>query len=115
MIELKVIDPNGLKDKVTKALLQEGETLLTDDLDRVNNLVQRKLCIITSVEAQKANTNDAKVSFNEKEYNLDVVKEAFASIGITLAKNIGVSGVTKKIGELTEEQTQLLNDALNKE
>lgn len=115
MIELKVIDPNGLRDKVTKALLMEGETLLTEDLDRVNNLVQRKLCIITSVEAPKANTDVAKITFNEKEYDLDVVKEAFASIGITLAKNIGVSGITKKIGELTEEQTQQLSEALTKE
>ena len=51
----------------------------------------------------------------EKEFEVEAVKTALAAIGVSVAKNAGVTGVTKKLSELTEEQTKALSENLCKE
>ena len=46
---------------------------------------------------------------------VEAVKTALTAIGVSVAKNAGVTGVTKKLSELTEEQTKALSENLCKE
>ena len=59
------IDKND-KGKIYKV----GETLHTDELNRVNDLVARGICVIKSLESKQAE----KVTFQDNEYDLNVVK-----------------------------------------
>lgn len=117
MFELKV--KNKFKDKYTGKVYEVGETLKTDEISRVNNLLSKHLCEVVSVstaiadDAEKKDTN--KVFFNGTEYDLDVIKDALGEIGVSVAKNAGVKGVTNALGKLSEEETAKLSDALNKE
>ena len=61
------IDKND-KGKIYKV----GETLHTDELNRVNDLVARGICVIKSLESKQAE----KVTFQDNEYDLNVVKDA---------------------------------------
>lgn len=94
-----------------------GETLHTDELDRVNNLVSRGLCVITSVGKGlgTSGSGSAKVSFQEKEYDLNVVKDALSAINAPVAKNAGVSAVNKAIEALSEDGVIALKEALSKQ
>lgn len=47
-----------------------GETLHTDELNRVNDLVARGICVIKSLESKQAE----KVTFQDNEYDLNVVR-----------------------------------------
>ena len=101
------------KDKEDQAKVYKvGESLNIEDLDRVNDLVSRGLCVITSTESK---TSTTKISLFEKEFDLSVVKEALTSMGITLANNAGVTSISKKVSELTEEQSKALSEILCKE
>lgn len=59
------IDKND-KGKIYKV----GETLHTDELNRVNDLVARGICVIKSLESKQAE----KVTFQDNEYDLNVVR-----------------------------------------
>lgn len=98
-----------------------GETLITDEIDRVNDLVARGMCVISSIEVKTAGedkqpgSDGSKITVFEKEFEVESVKAALASIGVTVAKNAGVTGVTKKLSELTEEQSKALSEILCKD
>lgn len=111
---LKVIKRFNGKDE--GKILNPGDVVVTSDLDRINALVGRGLCVITSVgEDKKADEKSAKISFQQKEYSLDEVKDALNSIGVQTAKNAGATSVAKKLDELTIEQGITLSERLNKE
>lgn len=59
------IDKND-KGKIYKV----GETLHTDELNRVNDLVARGFCVIKSLESKQTE----KVTFQDNEYDLNVVR-----------------------------------------
>lgn len=59
------IDKND-KGKIYKV----GETLHTDELNRVNDLVARGFCVIKSLESKQTE----KVTFQGNEYDLNVVR-----------------------------------------
>lgn len=96
---------------------KENETLSTDDLNRVNDLVARGICVISSIsviEKQGIDGSGSKITVFEKEFEVEEVKTALASIGVSIAKNAGVTGVTKKLSELTEDQNTALSEILCK-
>lgn len=117
MFELKAL--KSFRDKTNpEKNYKVGETLSTDDLERVNNLVSRGICTIVSVGEKKlsgAADGAGKIKLFEKEFDVEAVKTALDAIGITVAKNAGVTGVTKKLSELTEDQTKALSENLCKE
>ena len=82
----------------------------TDELNRVNDLVARGICVIKSLESKQAE----KVTFQDNEYDLNVVKAALESINAPVAKNAGVKGVTKAIEALSDESVTALKEALEK-
>jgi hypothetical protein len=117
MFKLKVTKPFRDKNNPEKNY-KEGETLTTDEISRVNDLVARGMCVISSVEVKASvedkqpGTDGAKITVFEKEFDVEAVKTALASIGAGVAKNAGVPGVTKKLSELTEEQMNALSGIL---
>lgn len=118
MFELKVLKP--LTDKYDpEKKYKEGDTLLTDEIGRVNNLVARGICSIVSVKPtekkQSGTEGSAKIELFEKEFDLEVVKSALNFIGAGVAKNAGLPGVTKKLSELTEEQNKAISEILCKD
>ena len=119
MFELKVLKP--LTDKYNpEKKYKEGETLLTDEISRVNDLVARGLCSIVSVKTvseknQPGTEGSTKIQGFEKEFELEEVKAALNTIGVNVAKNAGLPGVTKKLAELTEEQNKALSETLCKD
>lgn len=110
------------KDKITNEIIQPGGTLQTDDLTRVNDLVQRGLAKIVSVDnpvldEQGAGDNsgnaDAKlVEFQGAQYSLEDVKTALKEIGAGVNANAGVKGVSDKLATLSEDQYIQLQEKL---
>ena len=110
------------KDKITNEIIQPGGTLQTDDLTRVNDLVQRGLAKIVSVDnpvldEQGAGDNsgnaDAKlVEFQGAQYSLDDVKAALKEIGAGVNANAGIKGVSDKLATLSEDQYIQLQEKL---
>lgn len=112
-----------------KTLHSPGSFLETGKIERVNSLVSRELAELVSVEAandgKDAGSNTAKggekkpvaspdkVAFDGKEYDPQVIKNALISIGVPVAPNAGVNGLTKKVGEISEEQKAALVDKLS--
>lgn len=110
-----------------KTVHSKGDTLETEDVKRVNSLVSRGLAEL--IEAKAANEDDAgadagkgdgtgtttpgKVAFDGKEYDPQEIKNALIAIGVPVAPNAGVNGLTKKIGEITEDQKALLAEKLS--
>ena len=117
MVELKAL--KSFRDKTNpEKTYKVDETLNTEDLVRVNDLVSRGICVIVSVGEKKQPANAAgsdMIELFEKEFEVEAVKTALAAIGVAIAKNAGVPGVTKKLSELTEEQTKALSENLCKE
>lgn len=94
-----------------KVSYKKGDKLNTDDVDRINDLVKRGLCNITSLEDQ----ND-KVKFGEKEYDTKTMIAVLKQIdGVSVANNAGVENLNAKIAALTEDQTKALTELLSKE
>ena len=117
MLKLKVISDFRDRDNV-ECIHRKGETLSLSDLDRVNDMVGRKLCVIISVETptpSEAPQSKEMVSFQGTSYEINVIKEALAAIGVSVAANAKAKGVENALSKLTEEQTQALNDALTQE
>ena len=110
------------KDKITNEIIQPGGTLQTDDLTMVNDLVQRDLAKIVSVDnpvldEQGAGDNsgnaDAKlVEFQGAQYSLEDVKAALKEIGAGVNANAGVKGVSDKLATLSEDQYIQLQEKL---
>lgn len=104
------------KDKSDhKTVYNPGDHLETDDLSRVNDLVERGLAKIETVGVPEENANGAgadgagadgkgnevtpgKVAFDGKEYDPQEIKNALIAAGVAVAPNAGVNGLTKKIG-----------------
>lgn len=117
---MKLVVLKPFRDKNDhQTIYKSGDLLTTNDLSRVNDLVKRGMCEITSVDDGNDEKADEKkpetISFQQKEYGLDEVKAALEEIGNPAAKNAGVKGVSKKLEELTEEQAASLSEILNKE
>ena len=114
---MKLVVLKPFRDKNDhQTIYKSGDLLTTNDLSRVNDLVKRGMCEITSVDDEKADEKKPEtISFQQKEYGLDEVKAALEEIGNPAAKNAGVKGVSKKLDELTEEQAASLSEILNKE
>ena len=109
-----------------KTVHSQGDTLEIQDVKRVNNLVSRGLAEIvkveTAIEEDEPVINNAgggdngkptTVAFDGKDYDLQVIKDALVSIGVMFAPNAGVNGLTKKIGELTDDQKAALAEKLS--
>ena len=115
-----------------KTVHSKGPTLETEDVKRVNSLVSRGLAEL--IEAKAANEDDVvndagadagdggkqggattpgKVAFDGKEYDPQEVKNALIAIGVPVAPNAGVNGLTKKIGEITDDQKASLAEKLS--
>ena len=108
----------------------KGATVETTDVKRVNSLIKRGLAEIVSIEEindggkvedggaagnggdNTQKTDPSKVLFDGKEYEPQTFKEALVGIGVTCAPSIGVNGLTKKIGDLTEDQKKALAEKL---
>lgn len=113
-----------------KTLHSKGATVETTDVKRVNSLIKRGLAEIVSIEEindggkvedsgaagnggdNTQKTDPSKVLFDGKEYEPQTFKEALVGIGVTCAPSIGVNGLTKKIGDLTEDQKKALAEKL---
>lgn len=118
-MELKTIA--AFRDKTNPdKTYKVGEAIQIEDLDRINDLVARSLCVITSVNDTTNNDggddgSGKTMPLFEKEFEVEAVKEALKAIGVQVAHKAGVTGVTKKISELTDEQKTALAETLNKE
>ena len=117
---MKLVVLKPFRDKNDhQTIYKSGDLLTTNDLSRVNDLVKRGMCEITSVDDGNDEKADDKkpetISFQQKEYGLDEVKAALEEIGNPAAKNAVGKGVSKKLEELTEEQAASLSEILNKE
>lgn len=99
------------RDKIKKQPINIGEFVITEDIDRVNNLVASGLCKIISIkgnELEEKVTNTDKVIFQNKEWDFDVIKKALNDIGVSISATAKVKGVSDKLETLTEEQKELL-------
>ena len=114
-MKLKVI--KVFKDKANpEKTYKVGEFLSVDELDRINNLVSRNLCIIESVENEDEDGDTAgKVKLFDKEFEPKEVRDALKTIGVTIANNAKVETIEKKVSELSEEQTKAIKEILCKE
>lgn len=111
-MELKALKP--FRDKVDRdKKYQVNDTLTVDDLDRVNDLVSRGLCVITAIGGEDPGSD--KVKLFDKEFELKDVKDALIAVGISVANNAGMTSINKKLSELTEEQTTAIKGILCKE
>lgn len=114
-MELKALKP--FRDKVDRdKKYQVNDTLTVDDLDRVNDLVSRGLCVITAIGGEDPGDGGSdKVKLFDKEFELKDVKDALIAVGISVAYNAGMTSINKKLSELTEEQTTAIKGILCKE
>lgn len=116
MLKLKVLQDFRDRNDV-EHIHHKGEVLTLDDLDRVNDMVSRKICVIVSVETPSVEAPQPKgeVSFQGTSYEINVIKDALAAIGVTVAANAKAKGVENALSKLTDEQTQALSETLKKE
>ena len=116
-----------------KTVHSKGDTLETEDVNRVNNLVSRGLAKLDSVRTAEEGKDGAKgnadagnggkqggaaqtpdkVAFDGNEYDPQVIKEALISIGVACAPNAGVKSLTGKVEALTEDQKASLVNKLS--
>ena len=102
--------------KAEGKVLQPGDVVVTTDIDRINALVKGGYCKITSLEeAAPAGDADKVIEFQGEEFGLDEVKAALGTIGVPVAANAGVNGVSNALAKLSEEQAANLVKTLKKE
>lgn len=116
MLKLKVIQDFRDRDNV-EHIHHKGDVLSLSDLDRVNDMVSRKLCVIVSVETPTVEAPQPKeaVIFQGTNYEINVIKEALAAIGVSVAPNAKAKGVENALSKLTDEQTNALSETLKAE
>ena len=106
------------KDNPSK-IYQPGETLQTEDLKRVNDLIGRKLAVLKHVlvpvqDGSNDGLSNENVNVGDSEYHYEAVKKALEAIGVKIASNAKVNGVSKAVESLTDEQKASLIDELSK-
>ena len=106
-------------------LLKPGDSLETEELRRVNDIVSRGLGVIGEFKAVEVESEDSAsqseeesapgkeeekqvVSVLDSEFELAKVKEGLGVIGVKVAANAGAGAVAKKVASLSEEQAQEL-------
>lgn len=108
-------------------LLKPGDSLETEDLRRVNDIVSRGLGVIGEFKAVEVESEDSAsqseeesapgeeeekqkqvVSVLDSEFELAKVKEGLGVIGVKVAVNAGAGAVAKKVASLSEEQAKEL-------
>lgn len=110
--KLKVLTPFVDKNNRT-VRYKEGDTVVFDDIERINNLVARKICRIVAIEDDvPAASTSNEISIGDKTYPVAAVKVALEAIGTPVSKNAGVPDVTKAIAALDEEQVAALTAML---
>lgn len=116
MLKLKVIQDFRDRDNV-EHIHHSGDVLTLSDLNRVNDMVSRKLCVIVSVETETVEAPQPKetVSFQGASYEINVIKEALAAIGVNVAANAKAKGVENALSKLTEDQIVELSGKLKTE
>ncbi len=100
-----------------------GDVLVSDDVERIDNLIERGLCSVVSVksdapieeEKSQTETKPKTVMVDGSEYPLAKVKVALEALGVDVAKNAGVAAVVKEVDALTEQQQAQLSTLLNTE
>lgn len=114
-MKLKVIKPFNGRDE--GKVLSPGDVVVTTDIDRINALVGRGYCEITSLEdeSEDANTGSDVVELQGVEFSLVDVKAALSAIGAPVSGNAGIKGVSNALDKLSEEQIAALLEVLNKE
>ena len=95
--KLKVLVPFTDKNDRT-VRYKEGDTVSFDDIERVNDLIARKICRLEAFEAES--------------YPLAAVKVALEAIGVTVSKNAGVPAVGKAVAGLTDDERAKLAETL---
>ena len=106
------------KDNPSK-IYQPGETLQTEDLKRVNDLIGRKLAVLKDVlvpvqDGSNDGLSNENVNVGDSEYHYEAVKKALEAIGVKITSNAKVNGVSKAVESLTDEQKASLIDELSK-
>lgn len=111
-VKLKVLVP--FTDKNDRAVrYKEGDTVVFDDIERINDLVARRLCRLVAVEDEVSEAPAANgIVVGDGTYPVAAVKVALEAIGISVAKNAGRPAVTKAVEALTEEQAAALQETL---
>lgn len=121
-MKLRVIKPfNGKAEGKT---LCPGEIIQSNDVERINALVGRGLCVIVALDdaptadPATAPTSPVEVAsesieFQGKRYHIDTVKAALGVIGVRVAHNAKEKAVSNALSALNDEQAQTLSEMLN--
>mgnify|MGYP000008932241 FL=1 len=104
-MKIKVIDI--FCDKFTGEVYNPGTILDFEDEARVKDLSERKLAEI--IEEKKASKG---IVLFEQEFEKKDVVEALKSIGVSVTANMREGTLLSKAGELDEEKTSALKEAL---
>lgn len=110
--KLKVLVPFTDKNDRT-VRYKKGDTVSFDDIERVNDLVARKVCRLEAFEAEKPEAPAADgIVIGDKSYPLAAVKVALEAIGVTVSKNAGVPAVGNVVAGLTDDERAKLAETL---
>lgn len=111
-MKLKVVKP-FLDKNDHKTKYAPGAVLTMDDAERIEDLLDRGLCVVVSIKSDEK--PEEPVAYKGKEYPLADIKTALAALDIPVAANAKARGVTRALEQLTEEQTAALEKVLTKE
>lgn len=111
-VKLKVLVPFTDKNDRT-VRYKKGDTVAFDDIDRVNDLIVRKVCRLAAIENNEpaAATADG-IAIGDKSYPVAAVKVALEAIGVTVSKNAGIPAVSKTVAGLTDDELAKLAETL---
>ena len=111
-VKLKVLVPFTDKNDHT-VRYRKVDTVAFDDIDRVNDLVVRKVCRLAAIENNEpaAATADG-IAIGDKSYPVAAVKVALEAIGVTVSKNAGIPAVSKAVAGLTDDELAKLAETL---
>lgn len=113
-MELKVIQKFNGKEE--GKILNPGDKIQCDDIDRINTLVGRGFCVILSLDNAPMPVDviaNSYVEFRGKRYHIETVKVALGVIGVRVAHNAREKAVNNALAALTDEQSEALAEALN--
>lgn len=93
---------------------KEGQVIEINDIERVNDLIKRGLCLLTRSNDHQADGGEKSgILFRDVEYDLEAVKSALVGIGVNVPPNTKEKRVQKIVDKLTEEQSESLFATLN--